>query len=111
MCTGRLLGLQHTSMGCGVQVIMQIPAIYTLLFYLQTTQQTSVVFYGSQPQRLGGYSFYIYFTAYALGAIFWQVWPSPWSLQQRCILQEAHSKLFRVAGVPRLPALLHKCNT
>ena len=51
---------------------MQIPSIYTMLFYLQTSQPTGLVSYSDQPQRLGMTGFYIYFTLYAAGAIFWQ---------------------------------------
>ena len=51
---------------------MQIPSIYTMLFYLQTSQPTGLVSYSDQPVRLGMTGFYIYFTLYAAGAIFWQ---------------------------------------
>ena len=51
---------------------MQIPSIYTMLFYLQTSQPTGLVSYSDQPMRLSMTGFYIYFTLYAAGAIFWQ---------------------------------------
>ena len=51
---------------------MQIPSIYTMLFYLQTSQPTGLVSYSDQPMRLGMTGFYIYFVLYAVGAIFWQ---------------------------------------
>ena len=53
---------------------MQIPSIYTLLFYLQTSQESGLVSYlGETPAHLGMSGFYIYFSVYAGGAIFWQV--------------------------------------
>lgn len=57
-----------------MQVIMQIPSIYTLLFYLQTSQESGLISYlGETPVHLGMSGFYIYFSVYAGGAIFWQV--------------------------------------
>ena len=53
---------------------MQIPSIYTLLFYLQTSQESGLISYlGETPVHLGMSGFYIYFSVYAGGAIFWQV--------------------------------------
>ncbi|KAK9845225.1 hypothetical protein WJX81_000502 [Elliptochloris bilobata] len=55
-----------------MQVIMQIPSIYTMIFYLQTSQPTGLISFSDQPVRLGMTGFYIYFTLYAAGAILWQ---------------------------------------
>jgi hypothetical protein len=55
---------------------MQIPSIYTMLFYLQTQQPRGLVSYSAQPQRLGMSGFYTYFAVYAGGAIFWQARPA-----------------------------------
>jgi len=62
--------------GRHAQVIMQIPSIYTMLFYLQTQQPRGLVSYSAQPQRLGMSGFYTYFAVYAGGALLWQARPA-----------------------------------